>query len=390
MHQIDNEQFSIVSAQVRVLSPVRALNPFQDSSMGPFNTFGLSVLTLEDEDGNVGEAPVFSSYINILEKCFLPILLHNHHIFYRDLYPMLYWSIRNEGFRGQASALLGQLDMALYDLAARRKQLPLYKYLNADRNYVKMYGSGGGTNYTYKELETEIACFLDKGVDTIKMKVGKDFGTKMAEDVERVKFVRRFLGKDIKLALDANQVWSYEEALKFVHLVEGENIAWLEEPIHSAAYVEIEQLCKRSAIEIAYGESERSAKMFPALVNAGVSHLQPVPTLLGSMKEWMAVRDLALHAGSGFSSGGYTLYTASLMASAPEHWQVEYLYTIMQGLNDYFEVYPSWTDGRFVFPETHGLPLRIDWDYWTAKHKIIMSWDWTQKKIAAYTPTVTM
>jgi len=390
MHQIDNEQFSIISAQVRVLSPVPAVNPFQDASMGPFNTFGLSIVTLQDEDGNIGEAPVFSSYINILEKCFLPILFHNHHILYRDLYPMLYWSIRNEGFRGQASALLGQLDMALYDLAARRKRLPLYRYLNADRNYVNMYGSGGGTNYTYKELEAEITCFLEKGVDTIKMKVGKDFGTKMAEDAERVKFVRRLLGKEIKLALDANQIWTYQEALKFADLVEGESIAWLEEPIHSAAYVEIEQLCKRSAIKIAYGESERSAKMFPALVNAGVGHLQPVPTLLGSMQEWMAVRDLALRSSAAFTSGGYTLFTASLMTTAPEHWQVEYLHSIMYRLNDYFAVYPSWNNGRFVLPEIEGLPLRIDWDYCIAKNKIIMSWNWTRKKIAAYTPTVTM
>jgi hypothetical protein len=108
------------------------------------------------------------------------------------------------------------------------------------------------------------------------------------------------------------------------------------------------------------------------------------------MKEWMTVRDLALHSGAGFSSGGYTLYTASLMATAPEHWQVEYLYAIMQGLNDYFTVYPSWSDGRFVLPETEGLPLRIDWDYWTGKNKIIMNWNWTRKKIAAYMPTVTM
>src|SRR5437879_3645469 len=144
MGTIDNEIFNIVSARIRVLEPVPAVTPFQDATMGPFPEFGIALLTLEDSEGNIGESPVFSSYFNILETCLLPILLHSHGCLYQDFYPQLYWSIRNEGFRGQAAALLGQVDMALYDLAARRRNQPLYKYVGAERNWTKMYGSGGG------------------------------------------------------------------------------------------------------------------------------------------------------------------------------------------------------------------------------------------------------
>lgn len=190
MHKIDDEVFNIVKVSIRVLEPAKAVTPFQDASMGPFQYFGIAVLQLEDEDGFIGEAPVFHSYNNIFENCLLPILLHNNNAAYNDLYYRMYWSIRNEGFRGAASALLGQIDVALHDLAARRKQLPLHRYLNAARDHVKMYGSGGGVNYSLKELENEIAFFLKAGVDCYKMKVGKEFGTNMKEDVERVKFVR--------------------------------------------------------------------------------------------------------------------------------------------------------------------------------------------------------
>lgn len=388
MHQIDHEIFNISCARIRVLKPVAAVIPFQDSSMGPFKSLGLSIITLEDEAGYLGEAPVFSSYLNILEKYFFPILFHNRNIPYSQLYHLLYWSIRNEGFRGQASALLGQIDMALYDLAARRKKIPLYRYLNATRNEVQMYASGGGTNYTYKELEKEFFFFLDKGADTIKMKVGRAFGTRMNEDIDRVRFVRKLIGKDVKLALDVNQVWNCEQTLKFIHHVEKENIEWLEEPIHSASYSEIEQLCGKSSIKISYGESERSAKMFPALVKAGVRHLQPVPTLLSSMKEWMDVKDLARIAGIDFSSGGFTFYTTSLMTMSPENWRVEYLYTIMYGLNQYFAEYPRWVNGRFILPETEGMPVKVDWDYCKKKNKIIMSQCWTKDKVGAYDPIV--
>ncbi len=390
MSRIDDEIFNISSAQVRVLEPVQVVTPFQDSSMGPFHTFGISIITLEDEDGYIGEAPVFNSYSHVLEKSFFPILFHSRNIPYRELYPLLYWSIRNEGFRGQASAILGQIDMALYDLAARRKKMPLFQYFGGNRNYISMYGSGGGTNYSYHELEKEISFFLDEGMDCIKMKVGKAFGTKMKEDIERVKFVRRFIGKDIKLALDANQIWNEEQTLRFIDKIEGENIEWLEEPVHSASLSGIEQLCKQSPVKIAYGESERSSKTFPALVKAGVKHLQPVPTHLGSVKEWMEVRDLALQSGVAFTSGGYTLYTAAFMATTPENWQVEYLHSIMLGIEAYFSVYPQRECGQFILPDIEGMPVRIDWDYCQRKNKIIMAQKWSRDKIKKYDPVVTM
>ena len=388
MDNIDNEVFNIAKVQVRTLEPVKAIIPFEDSSMGPFETFNLSVITLTDEDGNIGEAPVFSGYTNILENCILPILFHCHNLPYKELYPKLYWPIRNEGFRGPASALLGQLDMALYDLAARRKKMPLYKYLNATRNYAMMYGSGGGTNYSYSDLEKEIDYFLGCGIDCIKMKVGKNYGTKMKEDIERVKFVRDLIGNNVRLAVDANQVWNVEESLHFINAIGSEDIAWFEEPTHSAKLTEIEQLCKESPVSIAFGESERSGKVFPALVKAGVTHLQPIPNYLGSIKEWMEVRDLAIRNKIEFSSGGYSLYTSSFMTTAPEEFRVEYLFTLMSVLEPYFSVHPKLEKGKFVLPDIEGLPIRIDWDYWERKNKVIMNKSWTAEESIKYRPSV--
>lgn len=377
-------------AEIRVLAPVKTVLPFQDSTMGPFNSFGLSILTLEDDQGNIGEAPVFSTYINILEQCLFPILFHSDNIAYKELYHLLYWSIRNEGFRGQASALLGQLDMALYDLAARRKKQPLYKYLNGTTNQVKIYGSGGGTNYSYQELEQELAMFMNMGIDCVKMKVGRQFGLQMDEDVERVRFVRKYVGDQIRLAVDANQIWTCTQAMEFMHRVEDLNIAWMEEPVHSAAYADIEQICKISPIKIAYGESERTAKMFPALINAGVKHLQPVPTQLGGIAEWLEIKELAQNAKVDFSSGGYSLYTASLMTTAPNGFMVEYLHPIMYCLEQYFMIHPKCVKGEFVIPEIEGLPIRIDWAYWQKRNKIIMNRVWTRDQMSAYNPAVTM
>ena len=80
MNKIDNEVFNITCVTIRVLEPVKTVMPFQDATMGPFPTFGLALLTLEDENGFIGESPVYSTYNNILESCLLPILLHSRNI----------------------------------------------------------------------------------------------------------------------------------------------------------------------------------------------------------------------------------------------------------------------------------------------------------------------
>lgn len=390
MFTIDNEVFKIVKARIRALEPTPNVIPFQDATMGPFQTFSIAILTLEDEDGVTGEAPVFSSYNNILERFLWPILLHNQDLPYSGLYQQLYWSIRNEGFRGQASALLGQVDLALHDLAARRHKVPMHRYLNAKRNEVKFYGSGGGTNYSLKELETELNIFLKAGADCYKMKVGKDFGSKMKEDVERVKFVRQLIGKEIELVVDANQIWTYEQALQFIDMAGGEDLAWFEEPVHSAALDQIEKLCSSTTVVISYGESERTSRTFPALVNAGVRHLQPVPTQIGGVKEWMDVRDLARRTGARFSSGGYSLFTASLMASAHESCEVEYLYDIMQGLEKYFYIRPEWRDGKFILPESEGMGVQVDWELCTRAGKIVFDKSWSRKDVKRYAALVSI
>lgn len=390
MHKIDEEIFNIVKVSIRVLEPAKAVTSFEDATMGPFQNFGIAILRLEDEDGFAGEAPVFHSYNNIFANCLLPILLHNNKESYRDLYYKMYWSIRNEGFRGPASALLGQIDLALHDLAARRKKLPLHQYFNSTRDHVKVYGSGGGVNYSMEELENEIEFFLNAGVDCYKMKVGKEFGTKMKEDVERVKFVRSLLGKNIRLAVDANQIWDCDQALRFIDLTANENLAWFEEPVHSAALGHIEQLCKSTALKISYGESERSALVFPSLVNAGVRHLQPVPTQIGGVNEWMQVRDLAAKSEIEFSSGGYPFYTASFIASAKEECQVEFLYSLHAGLEDYFCVRPEWKNGLFHLPAIEGAPVRIDWDYCQKKNLVVSDQYWQKNQVARYRPIVMM
>ncbi|GAA4171192.1 enolase C-terminal domain-like protein [Sphingobacterium ginsenosidimutans] len=390
MNRIEQEIFNIQKISIRVLEPVATITPFQDATMGPFPSFGLSIIRIEDADGYVGEAPVYNSYNNILETCLFPILFHCEGMSYQEFFPKLYWSIRNEGFKGAASALLGQVDMALHDLAASRQGVPLYRYIGGERNRVKIYGSGGGTNYTLQELENEVALFLDAGVDCYKMKIGKDFGTNMAADIDRVKHVRKLAGDQMQVAVDVNQIWSSADVFRFIDAIGEDELCWLEEPLHSAAYDQIEELCKRTSVAVAYGESERTSKIFPMLANCGVKHLQPVPTQFGGIREWMEVRDLCAKRNLQLSSGGYSLYSSFLMTTASENSTIEYLYSLMYGLEKYFMIRPTLEKGHFHLPESAGLPVRIDWDYCFKENKIVREQVWLKQDLPGYNPLVSM
>ncbi|HTM97911.1 MAG TPA: hypothetical protein VL088_04180, partial [Pedobacter sp.] len=113
-------------------------------------------------------------------------------------------------------------------------------------------------------------------------------------------------------------------------------------------------------------------------------------TQLGGIKEWMEIRDLCEHQNLQFSSGGYSLFSSFLMTSANENSMIEYLYSIMFGLEKYFLIRPLWKNGRFILPEVPGLPIRIDWDYCYKEQKIVKEKLWKKQNVSRYRPIVSM
>ena len=140
-------------------------------------------------------------------------------------------------------------DMALYDLAAKAADKPLYQYL-------------GGTK---KELETDLTIgidtpgnmarkalqFKEQGVRMIKVKLGKTG----EEDVERARQIRESVGEDIILRIDANQGWDYPTALHALQQMGPLNIQFCEQPMRHWADHLLPDLRKASPIRIMADES---------------------------------------------------------------------------------------------------------------------------------------
>ncbi|MCI8995429.1 MAG: mandelate racemase/muconate lactonizing enzyme family protein [Lachnospiraceae bacterium] len=343
-------------AELLKFRPIKLPKVFYDSTGGPFDTVPVDCwLVLQNQNGTTGQCPCSSRMGQFLKR-----IVNGETRSYESWYWMLYWSIRNCGFSSEAAVELGRLDLVFHDMMAKEKNLPLHRFLGADRDWTNVYASGCGTNLTERELEKEVASFIDEGYTTFKMKIAARFGTQTDKDVERVRIVRSLIGENAKLALDANQLWKAEEAVRFADKVKKYDIAWFEEPVHSYDMTELKKLAPISPIPLAMGESPRCYYPMESYVWAGVSQLQPIPSNLSSVEDWMRTKQLAYENNLELTSGGYSHLTASFIAAGREEDMVEYLIPVMRPFWEIMDVRPQEQGGRFYLPEEPGISMSPD------------------------------
>ena len=125
----------------------------------------------------------------------------------------MFWHVRGYGRKGVAFCALSAVDIGLWDLKAKALGVPLFKLLGPYRESVPIYGSGGWTNFSEQELIEEMVDYAERGIPRVKMKVGKDFGQSEREDIQRLAAVRRALGDDVAIYIDANNGYYPKQAI---------------------------------------------------------------------------------------------------------------------------------------------------------------------------------
>ncbi|MBV9988795.1 MAG: dipeptide epimerase [Chitinophagaceae bacterium] len=140
-------------------------------------------------------------------------------------------------------------DLALYDIAAKAAGKPLYAFLGGQKKLIESdltIGIGSP-----EEMASTAKGFLEKSVNIIKIKLGK----KPADDIERVRQIRAAVGPKIKLRIDANQGWSYEEAVEALTALAAFDIQFCEQPMRTWNDEKLPELCRLSPIPIMADES---------------------------------------------------------------------------------------------------------------------------------------
>jgi L-alanine-DL-glutamate epimerase-like enolase superfamily enzyme len=124
---------------------------------------------------------------------------------------------------------ISAVDVALWDLKAKLLGRPLFKLLGAARDAAPVYGSGGFTSYSDRQLHDQLGGWAKQGIPRVKMKVG----THPEDDVRRVKVAREAIGPGAELFVDANGAYSRKQALAFAGRFADLGVTWFEEPVPS-------------------------------------------------------------------------------------------------------------------------------------------------------------
>ena len=236
-------------------------------------------------------------------------------------------AVRNVGLPGVSATAISAVDTALWDLRARAEGLALFHLLGAYRESIPIYGSGGFTTYSETELIEQLAGWVGQGISKVKMKVGKDWGTKQDEDLIRVRAVRKEIGTDAELFVDANGAYSAKQAIEMARLFAEQGVTYFEEPV---AFDHIDQLAfirQHSPIAIASGEFGYHAYDFRDVLEArAVDILQADATRCLGITGCLQAAALAHSYGVAFSTHTAHSIHAHIGCAVPQISHVEYFH----------------------------------------------------------------
>jgi L-alanine-DL-glutamate epimerase-like enolase superfamily enzyme len=200
-------------------------------------------------------------------------------------------ALRNIGRSGLAWMALSAVDTALWDLKARLCEQPLVVALDAARDEVPIYGSGGFTSYSLERLTSQLAGWVAAGIPRVKMKLGRE----PDHDPARLDAARDAIGADTELFVDANGAFGRKEALAWASRYATEwAVTWFEEPVSSEDVDGLRLLrdAVPPGVEIAAGEYGDTLVSFRRLAPV-VDCLQADVTRCGGYTGLMAVAGLA-------------------------------------------------------------------------------------------------
>jgi L-alanine-DL-glutamate epimerase-like enolase superfamily enzyme len=273
-----------------------------------------------------------------------------------QLWQAMWWALHYGGRGGFAALAISAVDIALWDLRARRLRTPLWRLLGGFDPRVPCYAGGIDLDFGLDALLKQTDDNLARGFRAIKMKVGRP---SLREDVERVRAMRAHLGADVPLLVDANMRWSADEAIRAARALRELDVVWLEEPTIPDDIPGHVRIVAEGGLPIAAGENLHTLHEFRALIAAGgVTFPEPDVTNCGGVTTFMKVCHLAESFNLPVTSHGAHDVTVHLLAAVPNR---SYLEAHGFGL-DRFIAEPLRLDaGAAVAPERPGHGIEFDW-----------------------------
>ena len=259
----------------------------------------LCVVSTDEGIEGVGEAFYIGGPAKIaasmISDAYAPLIIGKDPFDTATIWDFLYNRTRDQGRKGLPVSALSAIDIALWDIKGKALGLPVHKLLGGSyRDKARVYATGLYEPQNVPSIEDalveEALGYKKDGFSAMKLKVGYGIDT----DMRYVRAVRKAIGEDIILMVDANHAYNAAEAVRLAREMEQYNVYWFEEPVPPEdidGYIELKQ---KSNILIAGGECEFSHFGFRELITRrAVDILQPDLCATGGFTAMMRIVALA-------------------------------------------------------------------------------------------------
>ena len=231
---------------------------------------------------------------DIMQGMLKPVLIGQDPTLSKKLRHEMWRATEYSGTSGLVTCAMAAVDMALWDIVGKVAKMPVYRLLGGYRSSLPTYDMCGwyyDNDDDLSQFQKQIQSALEEGFQAVKIKVGR---FTLDDDVKRIKAAQALLGKDRRLMVDANQKFSFTDALDRGRVYQELGCFWYEEPMMPHEVKEFGALASELDIRIATGENLYGKYQFLDLLRAGGADVvQPDNRRAGGVSEWMEIGAIA-------------------------------------------------------------------------------------------------
>jgi L-Ala-D/L-Glu epimerase len=252
-------------------------------------------------------------------------------------------------------------DMALYDLAAKYANLPLYQFLGGQNRRIvtdeTIYIS------TPEVMAADALKIKARGAEAIKVKLG----TNATDDIRRIAAIREAIGQEIPIRTDANQGWDFVSAVKVLNTIADWNVEYCEQPVKHWDYANLARVRQYARVPVCADESLFSPQDAVKLVREqAVDYFNIKLSKSGGLRHARAINGIAEAAGVRCMIG--CMSESRLGISANAHFASAFLNVAFYDLDSPFEHAQDPVVGgiryqnhyEVIIPDTPGHGAKVD------------------------------
>jgi mandelate racemase len=240
-----------------------------------------------------------------------------------DIYARLERRFRLFGLQGHVGIAHACVDVACWDAVARAAGVPLVRLLGGTPRPIPAYNSNGLSLSEPAKVADEAQELLEEGFGAAKLRLG--YPT-LEQDVAATRAARKRIPSSAVLMSDYNQALTPAEAARRGRALDGEGLAWIEEPVRHDDYAGCAHVAREVATPIQIGENFNGPRaMAAALAAKACDYAMPDLQRIGGVTGWLRAAAIADSVGMEMSSHLFPEVSAHLLAVTPTcHW-LEYV-----------------------------------------------------------------